>query len=77
MRIKWEIALRRDGFAASDRTLLCSGHFRSENFDRMGQNVWLKDGVVPTLFNFPAHLQSVCVSLTHNNLKVYKIDISI
>ncbi|CAL8282354.1 unnamed protein product [Arctogadus glacialis] len=38
MRIKWEIALRRDGFAASDRTLLCSDHFRSEDFDRMGQN---------------------------------------
>ena len=32
MRIKWEIALRRDGFAASDRTLLCSDHFRSEDF---------------------------------------------
>ena len=73
MRIKWEIALRSDGFAASDRTLLWSDHFRSEDFDRMGENVRLKDGVVPTLFNFPAHLQRVCVSRTHNNLRCIRL----
>ncbi|XP_035857017.1 THAP domain-containing protein 6-like [Sander lucioperca] len=57
MRRQWELALRRDGFVVSDRTLLCSEHFKSEDFDRTGQNVRLKDGVVPTIFNFPAHLQ--------------------
>ncbi|KAK0144600.1 DNA transposase THAP9 [Merluccius polli] len=56
-RRKWEVALRRDGFAASDTSLLCSEHFRSEDFDRTGQTVRVKDGVVPTIFNFPAHLQ--------------------
>ncbi|XP_010770253.1 THAP domain-containing protein 6-like [Notothenia coriiceps] len=51
-RRQWEVALRRDGFVSCG-----SEHFRSEDFDRTGQTVRLKDGVVPTVFNFPAHLQ--------------------
>ncbi|KAI2666728.1 THAP domain-containing protein 6 [Labeo rohita] len=54
---KWEVALRRDGFAATDRTLICSEHFKTEDFDRTGQTVRIKDGVVPSIFSFPAHLQ--------------------
>ncbi|KAI2661442.1 THAP domain-containing protein 6 [Labeo rohita] len=56
-RRKWEVALRRDGFAATDRTLICSEHFKTEDFDRTGQTVRIKDGVVPSIFSFPAHLQ--------------------
>ncbi|RXN34360.1 THAP domain-containing 6-like isoform X1 [Labeo rohita] len=56
-RRKWEVTLRRDGFAATDRTLICSEHFRTEDFDRTGQTVRIKDGVVPSIFSFPAHLQ--------------------
>ncbi|KAJ8006601.1 hypothetical protein DPEC_G00108940 [Dallia pectoralis] len=37
MRRQWELALRRDGFVAADRTLLCSEHFSSEDFDRTGR----------------------------------------
>ncbi|XP_029949012.1 THAP domain-containing protein 2-like isoform X2 [Salarias fasciatus] len=56
-RRQWELALRRDGFVASKNCKLCSEHFRSEDFDRTGQTVRLKAGVVPTIFKFPAHLQ--------------------
>uniref|UniRef100_A0A672GA86 THAP-type domain-containing protein n=1 Tax=Salarias fasciatus TaxID=181472 RepID=A0A672GA86_SALFA len=59
-RRQWEHALRRDGFIASKNSKLCSEHFTREDFDRTGQTVRLKAGVVPTVFKFPAHLQRVC-----------------
>ncbi|RXN29979.1 THAP domain-containing 6-like protein [Labeo rohita] len=79
-RRKWEVALRRDGFAATDRTLICSEHFKIEDFDRTGQTVRIKDGVVPSIFSFPAHLQRhildtqnyfilVSSNKKHNNFK--------
>ncbi|XP_070814251.1 THAP domain-containing protein 6-like [Chaetodon trifascialis] len=56
-RRQWKRALRRDGFVANNRSLLCSEHFSNEDFDRTGQTVRLKAGAVPTIFNFPVHLQ--------------------
>ncbi|XP_070848703.1 THAP domain-containing protein 2-like [Chaetodon trifascialis] len=56
-RRQWKRALRRDGFVANDRSLLCSEHFSNEDFDRTGQTVRLRAGAVPTIFNFPVHLQ--------------------
>ncbi|XP_054452240.1 THAP domain-containing protein 2-like [Anoplopoma fimbria] len=55
-RRKWEVALKRQGFAANDDTMLCSKHFKPEHFDRTGQTVRIRLGVVPSIFAFPAHL---------------------
>ena len=62
MRKKWEGALRREGFTASDYSVVCSQHFKQADFDRTGQIVRLLDGVIPSLFSFPVHLQKVGVS---------------
>ncbi|XP_061522060.1 2-oxo-4-hydroxy-4-carboxy-5-ureidoimidazoline decarboxylase [Phycodurus eques] len=55
MRRKWERAVRRKGFSASSSSMLCSEHFRPEDFDRTGQTVRLRDGTVPvSCFKAPA-----------------------
>ncbi|KAM4565008.1 THAP domain-containing protein 6-like [Fundulus diaphanus] len=54
---KWELAVRRDGFVATNRSMLCSEHFKDEDFDRTGQIVRLRLNVIPSIFNFPTSLQ--------------------
>nr|XP_033505933.1 THAP domain-containing protein 6-like [Epinephelus lanceolatus] len=56
-RKQWEVALRREGFSASSSSMLCSEHFKPEDFDRTGQTVRIRDGAVPSVFSFSAHPQ--------------------
>uniref|UniRef100_A0A8D0A0P6 THAP-type domain-containing protein n=1 Tax=Sander lucioperca TaxID=283035 RepID=A0A8D0A0P6_SANLU len=56
VRKKWEVALRREGFTASCSSVLCSHHFNQGDFDRTGQIVRLRDGVIPSIFSFPTRL---------------------
>ncbi|KAM3869961.1 THAP domain-containing protein 6-like [Diretmus argenteus] len=56
-RKKWEVALKREGFTASGSSVLCSQHFKPGDFDRTGQTVRLRDGVIPSVFSFPVRLQ--------------------
>uniref|UniRef100_A0A667XA01 THAP-type domain-containing protein n=1 Tax=Myripristis murdjan TaxID=586833 RepID=A0A667XA01_9TELE len=55
----WEVALRRKDFIATDESVLCCEHFKTEDFDRTGQTVRLRADVIPSIFKFPAHLQTV------------------
>ncbi|XP_077091746.1 THAP domain-containing protein 6-like isoform X2 [Siphateles boraxobius] len=57
LRRQWEVAVRRQGFSASDFSVLCSEHFKSDHFDRTGQTVRIRDGAKPSVFSFPTHLQ--------------------
>ncbi|XP_077397144.1 THAP domain-containing protein 2-like isoform X1 [Festucalex cinctus] len=56
-RRRWEVALCRENFVVSDYSVLCSAHFKPEDFDRTGQTVRLRSGAIPSVFNFPDHLQ--------------------
>ncbi|XP_041864920.1 THAP domain-containing protein 6-like [Melanotaenia boesemani] len=64
LRKQWEIALRRKGFSASEYSLLCSEHFKPEDFDRTGQTVRLRDGTKPSVFSLPTHLQKKVTTRT-------------
>ncbi|XP_037553755.1 THAP domain-containing protein 6-like [Nematolebias whitei] len=57
LRRQWEVAIRREGFVATEASKLCSEHFKPEDFDRTGQIVRLREGVSPSVFNFTSHLQ--------------------
>uniref|UniRef100_A0AAQ5Z2F3 THAP domain-containing protein 1 n=1 Tax=Amphiprion ocellaris TaxID=80972 RepID=A0AAQ5Z2F3_AMPOC len=59
LRRKWEAALRREEFAANE-WVLCSDHFKPDEFDRAEQVYQLRPGVIPSVFNFLAHLGRVC-----------------
>lgn len=52
----WMRACRRDR-QPSKHAVLCSNHFSPEWFDRTGQTVRLREGAVPTIFDYPKHLQ--------------------
>ncbi|XP_015240287.1 PREDICTED: THAP domain-containing protein 6-like [Cyprinodon variegatus] len=53
MKKQWIRAVRRKDFTPSNASRICSEHFKPEDFDRTGQTVRLREGVVPSVFSFP------------------------
>ncbi|KAI7800207.1 hypothetical protein IRJ41_025486, partial [Triplophysa rosa] len=49
LRRQWEISARKN---VSVHSVLCSEHFRPEDFDRTGQTVRIRDGVRPSIFSY-------------------------
>nr|XP_061836761.1 THAP domain-containing protein 2-like isoform X1 [Nerophis lumbriciformis] len=52
VRRRWEVAVRRKSFAAKEQTVLCSKHFNPEDFDKTGGLCRIRQGVIPSVFNF-------------------------
>ncbi|XP_047432296.1 THAP domain-containing protein 2-like [Mugil cephalus] len=77
LRRKWDIAVRRHRFTSSKSSVLCSEHFKAEDFDRTGQIVRLKDGVIPSVFSFSAHLQRPQKARTTSTSKKAKESLSV
>ncbi|ESP00249.1 hypothetical protein LOTGIDRAFT_238630 [Lottia gigantea] len=52
----WLHNLRREDFTPSRSSSLCSRHFEEKYIHRLGGNVTLMKGAIPTIFDYPAHL---------------------
>lgn len=57
MKKRWIIATRRVNFTPSTSTRICSKHFKLTDYDNHFGKISLKKGAVPSLFDFPKHLQ--------------------
>uniref|UniRef100_A0A3P8WHW7 Si:ch73-130a3.4 n=1 Tax=Cynoglossus semilaevis TaxID=244447 RepID=A0A3P8WHW7_CYNSE len=55
LRRQWEVAARRQVCSLSKSSVLCSEHFRQEDFDRTGQVVRIREGAKPSVFSFSSH----------------------
>ena len=55
---EWVRNCRREG-QPGPYVVLCSQHFAIDVLDRTGQIVRLRDGAVPTVFDFPKHFQVI------------------
>ncbi|KAM9327590.1 uncharacterized protein KZ484_019055 [Pholidichthys leucotaenia] len=65
-RRRWTHLMRRHkDWKPSQYDIVCSAHFREEDFDRTGQTVRLRDGVEPSV-KVPKHLQ---VSTRKNSMR--------
>lgn len=54
---KWLVAIKRENFKPTKHSRLCSDHFENTDFIvRFGQK-YLEKSAVPSIFNFPQHLQ--------------------
>ncbi|XP_053191204.1 THAP domain-containing protein 6-like [Scomber japonicus] len=76
-RKQWQTAVRREEFSAGSSSMLCSEHFRADDFDRTGQTVRIRDGTVPSLFCFPAHLTKLVVARTTQTSKKAQQSLSV
>ena len=85
----WVRALRRNGFKPTKSSLICSKHFREDDFHQGEKRRKLKSNAVPTIFDFPAHLQKaptpsrrpiikhpLTVRKRHSKLFKIKIDVA-
>lgn len=55
---QWVKAVRRATWQPTKYSFLCSDHFALDSY-KSGAKRYLKNGAVPTIFNFPSHLKKI------------------
>jgi len=54
---EWLRRMRWQNWWPTGNSVLCSDHFEKDCFEQMGSHKRLRKNAVPTIFNFPKHLQ--------------------
>ncbi|CAH1993829.1 unnamed protein product [Acanthoscelides obtectus] len=64
MRKLWLHAIRRENFTPSTTTVICKKHFTSGDYEvSVHGNKALKKVAVPSVFDFPAHLEKEPIAI--------------
>lgn len=75
LRKAWAITVRERDFAPNDTTVLCSCHFKADDFDRTGQIVHVKECMIPSDFaSFSDHLNKVGVFSSHKIMVFFVVN---
>lgn len=64
--------MKRDNFSPTTNTKICSAHFKEEDFERHFGQKKLKQGVIPSMFNFPEQLRKEEPKVRSERLKSIK-----
>lgn len=62
MRSKWVAAIKRQNFVPCSSSRICSDHFKKTDFTASKTRRRLKEKAVPSVFEFPPHLQPKTVT---------------
>nr|XP_055041380.1 THAP domain-containing protein 1-like isoform X1 [Misgurnus anguillicaudatus] len=72
LRKQWELSVRKK---ATVHSVLCSEHFRPEDFDRTGQTVRIREGVKPSVFSYLTRRKTQLAS--KQKQKLWEIEVSL
>ena len=76
---KWLVSMKRDNWKPKATDRICSKHFEDCYIRKYASSVQLRENAVPTLFDFPRHLQakkSTRRVLVHNVIAPQSADCS-
>ncbi|XP_051988061.1 uncharacterized protein LOC127647688 isoform X1 [Xyrauchen texanus] len=74
---EWLRRMRWQNWWPTGNSVLCSDHFEKDCFEQMGSHKRLKSNAVPTIFNFPKHLQSKGQAVKRRSLNRKPIEVPI
>ncbi|XP_044751443.1 THAP domain-containing protein 6-like isoform X2 [Coccinella septempunctata] len=57
LRSLWVLAMKRENFEPTNSTVLCSNHFLESDVVRQFGQIKLREGSIPSIFDFPDHLK--------------------